>query len=101
LSEIGGGSELLAQGAGPVSAVKEGQAPLGLTIDFLALQARANGLPIDFVYPERTAFYCMSLTATTRQFELAKAFVDFTLSRAGQLLMMETDSSAIPPVRRL
>jgi hypothetical protein len=98
LSEIGGGSELLAEGGGPVSAVKEGQAPLGLTIDFLALQARANGLPVDFVYPERTAFLPghVAITATTRQFELAKAFVDFTLSRVGQRLMMETESSRHP-----
>ena len=98
LSEIGGGAELLAQGGGPVSAVKEGQAPLGLTIDFLALQARANGLPVDFVYPERTAFLPghVAIAATTRQFDLAKAFVDFALSRAGQRLMMETDSSRHP-----
>jgi len=98
LSEIGGASELLAQGGGPVSAVKEGQAPLGLTIDFLALQARANGSPVDFVYPERTAFLPghVAITATTRQFELAKTFVDFTLSRAGQRLMMESDSSRHP-----
>jgi len=41
-------------------------------------------LPIDFVYPERTAFLPghVAVTATTRQFELAKAFVDFPLSRA-------------------
>ena len=84
LSEIGGGSELLASGGGPVGAVKDGRAALGLTIDFLVLQARVNGSPIDFVYPERTAFLPghIAITATTRQFEFAKAFVHFALSRA-------------------
>jgi spermidine/putrescine-binding protein len=98
LSEIAGNSELLAQGAGPVGSVKEGRAPLGLTIDFLAQQARANGLPIDFVYPERTAFLPghVAILAKTQHFDLAKAFVDFTLSRAAQRLMMETDSSRHP-----
>ncbi len=70
LSEIAGNSELLAQGGGPVGAVKEGRAPLGLTIDFLALQARANGLPVDFVYPERTAFLPghVAILAKTQQY---------------------------------
>jgi len=98
LSEIAGNAELLAQGAGPAGAVKEGRAPLGLTIDFLALQARANGLPVDFVYPQRAAFLPghVAILAKTQHYDLAKAFVDFTLSRPGQRLMMETDSSRHP-----
>jgi ABC-type glycerol-3-phosphate transport system substrate-binding protein len=98
LGEIAGNSELVAQGAGPVGSVKEGRAPLGLTIDFLALQARANGQPVDFVYPERIAFLPghIAILAKTQHYDLAKAFVDFTLSKAGQRLMMAADSSRHP-----
>ncbi len=98
LLEIAGNSELLAQGAAPTGAVKEGRAPLGLTIDFLALIAKSNGLPVEFIYPERTAFLPahIAITASTKKYDLAKAFIDFTLSLEGQRLLLETDSSRHP-----
>ncbi len=98
LSEISGNAELLSSGAAPTSTVREGRAPLGLSIDFFALSAQANGLPVEFVYPARTAFLPahIAIAASTRNFDLAKAFVDFALSRDGQKLMMETDSSRHP-----
>lgn len=98
LSEIAANAELLASGAAPTSVVKEGRAPLGLTIDFFALSAQANGLPVVFIYPLRTAFLPahIAITASTTRYDAAKAFVDFTLSKQGQRLMMETDSSRHP-----
>jgi len=98
LSEIAGNAELLASGHAPIGKVAEGQSPLSLTIDFLALQAQANGRPVEFVYPERTAFLPghVAIMAATQHYDLAKAFVDFVLSKQGQKLMMETDSSRHP-----
>jgi phosphoglycerate transport regulatory protein PgtC len=98
ISEIAGNSELLAAGNAPVRVVKERRAPLGLTIDFFALSAQANGLPVAFVYPARTAFLPahIAVTASTRRYEIAKAFVDFVLSKRGQKLVLETDSSRHP-----
>lgn len=98
LSEIAGNAELLAQGAFPTAMVKEGRAPLGLTIDFFALQAQANGLPVELVYPRKSAFLPahIAITASTRRVELARDFVDFMLSLAGQRVMMEADSSRHP-----
>jgi len=98
LSEIAGNAELLVSGGTATASVRDGLAPLGLSIDFFALAAQANGLPVAFVYPERTAFLPahIAITASTRNFDLAKAFVDFALSRDGQLLLMETDSSRHP-----
>ena len=98
LSEISAGAELLASGPGPTANVREGKFPLALSIDFFALQEEANGLPVAFVYPERTAFLPahVAMTASTKNPALAKAFIDFSLSRAGQKLMMEMDSSRHP-----
>lgn len=98
ISEIAGGAELLGSGAGPTTMVKEGRAALGLTIDFFAFGARANGASVSFVYPEKTAFLPahIAITAATRRYDAAKAFVDFVLSTAGQKLMMEADSSRHP-----
>lgn len=98
LAEIAGGAELLGSGLGPTASVAEGRAALGLTIDFFAFGALANGRQISFVYPEKTAFLPahIAITAGTRHFEAARAFVDFALSIDGQKLMMEADSSRHP-----
>jgi ABC-type Fe3+ transport system substrate-binding protein len=98
IGEIAGGAELLGSGVGPTTWVKEGRAALGLTIDFFAFGAEANGASISFVYPEKTAFLPahIAITAATRRYEAAKSFVDFALSTAGQTLMMEADSSRHP-----
>jgi phosphoglycerate transport regulatory protein PgtC len=98
LSEIAGNAELLASGHMPTAAVREGRAALGLTIDFFALSAQANSLPVSFIYPRRTAFLPahIAIAASTKHYEGAKAFFDFMLSREGQKLMMEADSSRHP-----
>ena len=68
LSEISANAELLASGPGPTASVREGKFPLALSIDFFALQAQANGMPVAFIYPERTAFLPahIAITASTR-----------------------------------
>ncbi|MFY9627260.1 MAG: extracellular solute-binding protein [Methylocystis sp.] len=98
LSRIAGNAQLTPSGGGPAKAVKDGRAPIGLTIDFIAQSAQANGLPVAFVYPERTAFLPghIAITATTRNYELASAFLDFALSQSGQKLMMDADNSRHP-----
>lgn len=98
ISEIAANAELLSTGNAPTSAVREGRAALGLTIDFFAISAQANGQNISFVYPTRTAFLPahIAIAASTRRYEAAKAFVDFALSKQGQKLLMEADSSRHP-----
>ncbi|WP_245275842.1 extracellular solute-binding protein [Methylosinus sp. sav-2] len=98
LAEIAGGAELLGSGSGPTASVKDGHAALGLTIDFFAFNALANGEKLAFIYPEKTAFLPahIAITVGTQRFSAAKAFVDFALSSKGQKLMMEADSSRHP-----
>lgn len=98
LSEMAGEAILLEQGSLPTAQVREGKAIFGLTIDFFAASAKANGAPVEMIYPERTAFLPahVAMTASTKQPAAARAFIDFVLSRDGQKLMMERDSMRHP-----
>lgn len=98
LSEMAGEAALLDQGALPTAQVREGKAVFGLTIDFFASSAMANGAPLEMIYPERTAFLPahIAMTASTKHAEAAQAFIDFALSKDGQKLMMERDSMRHP-----
>lgn len=98
LSEMAGEAALLAQGSLPTAQVRDGAAVFALTIDFFAVSAKANGAPVEMIYPQRSAFLPahIAVTAATKQAAAAKAFVDFTLSEDGQKLMMERDSMRHP-----
>jgi phosphoglycerate transport regulatory protein PgtC len=98
LSEMAGEAALLDQGALPTVQVRDGKAAFALTIDFFAVSARANGAPIEMIYPERTAFLPahIAVAASTKHLAAARSFVDFALSGDGQKLMMERDSMRHP-----
>lgn len=98
LSEMAGEAELLDQGALPTAQVREGKAVFGLTIDFFAVSAKANGAPVEMIYPARTAFLPahVAVMAATKHPAAAQAFVDFVLSKEGQRLMMARDSMRHP-----
>ncbi|MGD9545811.1 MAG: ABC transporter substrate-binding protein [Methylocystis sp.] len=98
LSEMAGEATLLESGFAPTGAVREGKAALALTIDFIAEIARANGAPVEMIYPERTAFLPahVAMAAGSKHVVAAQAFVDFLLSKDGQQLLMERDSRRHP-----
>jgi len=95
---IGGGYyEKLAQngavalrGNGAVlNAVAGGQKMYGIIVEFMALNAKAKGSPVDFVFPTEGVSIVTEPTAilkSTKNASAAKAFVDFLLSREGQEL---------------
>jgi phosphoglycerate transport regulatory protein PgtC len=98
LSEMAGEAALHDHGALPGVLVREGKAVFGLTIDFFAVSAKANGAPVEMIYPERTAFLPahIAVTASTTHLAAARSFVEFALSDEGQRLMMERDSMRHP-----
>lgn len=79
-----------AQGNGAVnSAVASGQKMYGVSVEFMALNAKAKGSPVDFVFPKEGVTAVtepVAILRTARNPEAAKAFVDFILSKAGQEL---------------
>ena len=79
-----------ARGNGAVnSAVAGGQKMYGIIVEFMALNAKAKGSPVDFVFPKEGVTAVtepVAILKTTKNQEAAKAFVSFILSKAGQEL---------------
>jgi len=81
----------LAQGGngGVYKAVAGGEKLYGFVVDFLAIRNKADGAPVDFVFPtEGVSFVTepVAILSTAKNPEAAKAFVDFLLSPEGQAL---------------
>lgn len=77
---------------GTFKAVASGEKPYGVVVDFLALRAKADGSPVDFVFPEEGVSYVTEPVAIMKKAEgnaAAQQFVDFLLSEEGQELVVE------------
>ena len=81
---------LAVRGNGAVaSAVAGGQKMYGVLVDFMALNAKAKGSPVEFVFPAEGVTAVtepVAILRTARNPDAARAFVDFILSREGQAL---------------
>ncbi len=81
---------LAMRGNGAVlSAVAGGQKMYGIIVEFMALNAKAKGSPVEFVFPAEGVSIVTEPTAVlrhTKNLPAARAFVDFLLSREGQEL---------------
>lgn len=72
-----------------LKAVASGEKSYGVLVDFMALNAKAQGSPIEFVFPEEGVSAVtepVAILKTTGNAAAAKAFVDFILSDDGQKL---------------
>ncbi|RWR32942.1 extracellular solute-binding protein [Sinirhodobacter populi] len=68
-------------------AVASGEKPYGVLVDYMALRAKADGSPIDFVFPKEGVTYVtepVAILKGARNIEAAQKFVDFVLSEQGQ-----------------
>jgi iron(III) transport system substrate-binding protein len=78
------------QGNGQVlTAVAGGQSMYGIGVDFMALNAKAKGSPVDFVFPEEGVTAVtepVAILSTAHNQAAARAFVDFLLSKDGQAM---------------
>nr|WP_280955321.1 MULTISPECIES: extracellular solute-binding protein [Cohaesibacter] len=98
LSEIGGNlATITARSFGVIDGVRAGRFGIGISIDFLGQSAKAQGAPMDFLYPKGTVFLPanIGLVSRTSNRDAAMAFIDFVLSTEGQTLLFE------PTIRRL
>ena len=104
LSEIGGNlATVTARSFGVIDGVQTERFGIGAAIDFLGLSAKATGSPVDFVYPEGTAFLPANIAIVKRSTnpEAAQAFVDFVLSEQGQRLLFEPEISRLPVMQSI
>jgi iron(III) transport system substrate-binding protein len=70
-----------------LNAVAGGQKMYGVIVEFMALNAKTKGSPVDFVFPAEGVSIVTEPTAIMRKTdnpEAARAFVDFILSKEGQ-----------------
>ncbi|MFN3261445.1 MAG: ABC transporter substrate-binding protein [Pikeienuella sp.] len=81
----------LAEGGngGVYKAVAGGDKLYGFVVDFLAIRGKADGAPVEFVFPSEGVSAVtepVAILSTARNPEAAKAFVDFLISEEGQKL---------------
>ena len=72
-----------------LNSVAGGQKMYGIIVEFMALNAKAKGSPVDFVFPDEGVSIVTEPTAIlrgTKNPEAARAFVAFLLSKEGQEL---------------
>jgi iron(III) transport system substrate-binding protein len=77
---------------GVLQAVAGGEKKYGMVVDFIVARAKAEGSPIELVYPEDGVPVItepIGIMSNTKNEAAAKAFVDFVLSEEGQKLSAE------------
>ena len=83
---------LAVRGNGAVlKSIASGEKPYGILVDFMALNAKAKGSPIEFVFPEEgvpAVTEPVAIMTTAKNPAGAKKFIDFILSDAGQKLAL-------------
>ena len=87
-------NEARAQGGngGTFKAVASGEKPYGVVVDFLAIRNKADGSPVEFVFPEEGVSYVtepVAILETAKNVAAAEKFVDFVLSQQGQDLVLD------------
>jgi iron(III) transport system substrate-binding protein len=75
-----------------LKSVASGEKPYGILVDFMALNAKAKGSPVEFVFPSEgvpAVTEPVAIMATAKNVAGAEKFVDFILSDEGQKLALE------------
>ncbi len=83
-----------------VEGVNSGRFGIGLVIDFLGRAPKASGLPVDFAYLPKTPVLPanVAILKDARNPELAREFIRFLLSKAGQRILVEPEMQRLPVV---
>ncbi len=78
--------------------VVAGKYGAGLVIDFFGHSAKYTGAPVDFTYPRVTAIVpaSIALVAGSKNSEAGRKFLQFSLSREGQSLLLDPKISRLP-----
>ncbi len=93
-------------GNGPaLKAVASGLSKYGIIADADVIRAKANGSPVDLIFPTDGVSFItepVAIMSTAKQPEAAKRFVDFLLSKEGQELVakqgnLPINASVTPP----
>jgi iron(III) transport system substrate-binding protein len=86
------GAAVVRSNTGAAKAIAAGEFQVGITLDYIVRDLKADGSPIDLVYPQDGAVVIPSPVAiitTTAQPDAAKQFIDYALSEEGQRALVE------------
>lgn len=86
------GALVLRKNSQVLGAVADGKATYGMVLDYVAVNAKASGAAIDFVYPEEgvvITYQPVAIAARAQNVAGAETFIDFLLSRDGQRLVSD------------
>jgi ABC-type Fe3+ transport system substrate-binding protein len=85
---------------GVPEAVISGQYGIGVVIDFFGLSAIASGQPVEFVYPSLTSVVPASVGIVKGgpNPQEARAFVNYLLSEAGQMVLFAPEIARLPVI---
>ena len=85
---------------GVPEAVNSGQYGIGVVIDFFGLSAIASGQPVDFAYPSLTSVVPASvgIVKGAPNLDNARAFVNYLLSEAGQMVLFSPEIARLPVI---
>ena len=99
LLHIAGNSAAITERSfGVPDGVNNGQFGIGLVIDFFGLAGKYSGFPVEFAYPNVTSVVPanIALVAGGKNAEEARKFISFTVSSAGQELLLDPKISRLP-----
>ncbi len=98
LQIAGNAAAITERSFGVPDGVSNGQFGIGLVIDFFGLAAKNSGFPVEFAYPSQTAIVPanIALVNGAKNADLGRRFIQYTLSPAGQELLLDPKISRLP-----
>ena len=98
LQMAGNSAQITERSFGVPDGINNGQFGAGPVIDFFGLAGKYSGFPVEFVYPQMTSVVPanIALLAGSKNSAEAKTFIQFTLSRDGQELLLDPKISRLP-----
>jgi len=95
------GASVVRGNSGTARSISSGEFPVGITLDYIVRNQKAQGSPIETIYPEDGAVAIPSpigIVSDTDVPDAAKTFLDFAVSREGQETLRELGNfiSVIP-----
>lgn len=99
LLQIAGNSAAITERSfGVPDGVNNGQYGIGLVIDFFGLAGKYSGFPVEFAYPSVTAVVPanIGLVSGAKNAAEARTFISYTVSEAGQALLLDPKISRLP-----
>jgi phosphoglycerate transport regulatory protein PgtC len=98
LQMAGNSAQVTERSFGVPDGINNGQFGAGPVIDFFGLAGKYSGFPVDFVYPAMTSIVPanIALVAGSKNAAEAKKFIQYTLSQAGQELLLDPKISRLP-----